>query len=75
MIRGGRIRCGPVAFARYAMRRVDRSSHRGAAEAQREPGWEVRVAERVELVAGAAGTMPIAIAVDRGLHGLQGRAR
>jgi hypothetical protein len=31
-----------------------------------EPGWELRVPERVELVAGAGGTLPIAIAVDRG---------
>ncbi len=37
------------------------------AEAQRVPGWEVRVADRVELVPGGAGTIPISIAVDRGL--------
>ena len=37
------------------------------AEAQREPGWEVRVPERVELALGERGTLPIAIAVDRGL--------
>jgi hypothetical protein len=37
------------------------------AEAQRVPGWEVRVADRVELVPGASGTIAIAIAVDRGL--------
>jgi hypothetical protein len=36
------------------------------AEAQ-QPGWEVRVPERVELVLGEAGVLPIAIAVDRGL--------
>jgi hypothetical protein len=37
------------------------------AEAQRQPGWEVRVGDKVELVTGASGTIPIAIAVDRGL--------
>ena len=35
--------------------------------AQREPGWEVRVPERLEVAVGDAGTLPIAIAVDRGL--------
>jgi hypothetical protein len=34
--------------------------------ASAEPGWELRVPERVELVAGAGGTLPVAIAVDRG---------
>ncbi len=29
--------------------------------------WELRIPERVELVAGAPGALPIAIAVDRGL--------
>ncbi len=37
------------------------------AEAQRQPGWEVRVGDKVELVTGASGTIPISIAVDRGL--------
>jgi len=37
------------------------------AEAQRQPGWEVRVAERVELAPGASGAIAISIAVDRGL--------
>ncbi len=37
------------------------------AEAQRQPGWEVRVAERVELAPGANGAIAISIAVDRGL--------
>lgn len=37
------------------------------AEAQREPGWDLRVAERVELTVGASAALPIAIAVDRGL--------
>jgi hypothetical protein len=36
------------------------------AEAQ-QPGWEIRVPERVEVVLGEAGALPIAIAVDRGL--------
>ncbi len=40
---------------------------RPTAEAQREPGWEVRVPERIEVVLGASTTVPIAIAVDRGL--------
>jgi len=38
-----------------------------SAQAQRELGWEVRVAERVELVAGATAPLTIALAVDRGL--------
>jgi hypothetical protein len=37
------------------------------ARAQRER-WELRVPERVELIAGASGTLPIELAVDRGLH-------
>jgi hypothetical protein len=39
----------------------------GSAQAQRVPGWEVRVAERVELAVGATAALPIALAVDRGL--------
>ena len=39
----------------------------GRAEAQREPGWELRVPERVELALGEAGALPIALALDRGL--------
>ena len=38
-----------------------------APAAAQQPGWEVRVPERVDAVAGEAGTLPIAIAVDRGL--------
>jgi len=38
-----------------------------APAAAQQPGWEVRVPERVEVVAGEAGVLPIAIAVDRGL--------
>jgi hypothetical protein len=37
------------------------------AGAQRQPGWDLRVAERVELAAGATGSLTIALAVDRGL--------
>lgn len=37
------------------------------AAAQREPGWEVRVPERLEVVAGEGGALAIALAVDRGL--------
>jgi hypothetical protein len=37
------------------------------AEAQREPGWDLRVAERVELAAGSTAPLTIALAVDRGL--------
>ena len=37
------------------------------AEAQRQPGWEVRVADRVELAPGGSGAISISIAVDRGL--------
>src|SRR5262245_31495240 len=39
----------------------------GPAEAQREPGWDLRVAERVDVVAGATVPLTIALAVDRGL--------
>jgi hypothetical protein len=38
-----------------------------APAAAQQPGWEVRIPERVDTVAGEAGTLPIAIAVDRGL--------
>lgn len=38
-----------------------------AAAAQPGPGWELRIPERVELTAGTSGTLPIALAVDRGL--------
>jgi hypothetical protein len=37
------------------------------ADAQREPGWDVRVTERVELAIGQAASLTIALAVDRGL--------
>lgn len=37
------------------------------ADAQREPGWDVRVAERVEVATGQAAALTIALAVDRGL--------
>ncbi len=37
------------------------------AEAQRQPGWEVRIGEPVVLAPGASGTIPVSIAVDRGL--------
>lgn len=37
------------------------------AGAQRDPGWEVRVPDKLELAPGTGGTLPIAIAVDRGL--------
>ena len=37
------------------------------AETPRDARWELRVPERVELVAGAGGTLPIALALDRGL--------
>ena len=37
------------------------------AGAERDPGWDVRVAERVEVAAGQAAPLTIALAVDRGL--------
>ncbi len=37
------------------------------AQAQREPGWDLRVPERIELAVGATAPLPIALAVDRGL--------
>jgi hypothetical protein len=39
----------------------------GRAQAPREAGWELRVAERVDVAAGATAPLTIAIAVDRGL--------
>jgi hypothetical protein len=36
------------------------------ADAQRDTGWELKIPERVELVNGASGTLPIAFTVDRG---------
>jgi hypothetical protein len=38
-----------------------------SATAHAAPSWEVRVPERVEIAPGAVATLPIAIAVDRGL--------
>ncbi len=35
-------------------------------DAQRDAGWELRIPERVELVTGASGTLPIAMVIDRG---------
>jgi hypothetical protein len=35
--------------------------------AQRAPGWDVRVSDRVALAPGATGQLAIALAVDRGL--------
>jgi len=37
------------------------------ARAQRDAGWDVRVAERVEVALGQAAPLAIAVAVDRGL--------
>lgn len=37
------------------------------AEAQRQPGWEVRVPDKIELATGASGMVAVSIAVDRGL--------
>jgi hypothetical protein len=37
------------------------------AEAQRDAGWDVRVAERIEVAPGATAPLAIALAVDRGL--------
>ncbi len=37
------------------------------ADAPREPGWEVRIPDRVEIAESASGTLTIALAVDRGL--------
>lgn len=37
------------------------------ASAQRAPGWELKVPERIQVAVGATTTLPIAIAIDRGL--------
>lgn len=40
----------------------------GVASAQpRQPGWEVRVADKVSVAPGESGALSVAIAVDRGL--------
>jgi len=36
------------------------------APAMASPGWELHVPERVEVAAGATGTLPIELAIDRG---------
>ena len=36
------------------------------ADAERAPGWALQIPERVELVAGTGGTLPITLSVDRG---------
>lgn len=38
-----------------------------AARAERDPTWQLKLAERVELTAGASGALALAIVVDRGL--------
>ena len=38
-----------------------------APAAAQQPSWEIRIPERIELVLGEPGVLPIAIAVDRGL--------
>ena len=53
---------GRVAFAAALIAGAE-----ARAQAPRELGWEVRVAERVELGAGATAALTIALAVDRGL--------
>jgi hypothetical protein len=40
--------------------------HTSGAEAERAPGWTLDIPERVELVAGTGGTLPITLSVDRG---------
>ena len=35
--------------------------------AQREPGWDLRVAERLDVAVGATAPLTVALAVDRGL--------
>jgi hypothetical protein len=36
------------------------------AEAQRAPGWSLEIPDRVDLVAGTVGTLPITLSIDRG---------
>jgi hypothetical protein len=36
------------------------------AEAERAPGWSLEIPDRVELVAGMGGTLPITLSVERG---------
>ena len=40
---------------------------RSPAAAEGDPGWDLRVAERVEVAAGQSASLSVAIAVDRGL--------
>jgi hypothetical protein len=37
------------------------------AAAQREPGWDLRVADRLSIAAGTTAPLTVALAVDRGL--------
>ena len=37
------------------------------AEAQRQPGWDVKASDKVDVAVGASGAVLISIAVDRGL--------
>jgi hypothetical protein len=37
------------------------------AAAQREPGWDLKLPERIEVATGATGVLTVALAVDRGL--------
>ncbi len=39
----------------------------GSAGAQPERGWDIRIPARIEVALGTTGTLPVAIAVDRGL--------
>jgi hypothetical protein len=64
-VRGAVGRSGLVALAALAAL-AGPAVLAGRAEAQ-QPGWEVRVPERIDVVLGEAGVLPIAVAVDRGL--------
>lgn len=60
--RGRRVRGFALVMAAGALAVVG-----AVAVADREPGWDLRVTERVEVAAGASAPLTIALAVDRGL--------
>lgn len=78
MIVGARLRCGGAAPGRTRQRVAQAAvgavlvagglaAGCRSAEAQREPGWELRMPDRIELTSGTTAPLPIALAVDRGL--------
>ena len=53
--------------ARWAAAVIAIAAGVAAADPAPAPGWEVRIPDKLDVPAGSAGTLPIAISVDRGL--------